>query len=254
MKIKHPLITPLVLVSNDEYWLPYVLESTRGYFERYVIYDVGSSDGTIGIIKWFIDSMQNKAEFFVRGIRGIPAPSTQGAFRNSMIAEARSEWTFILDGDEIYSPKSYENILNGVNSMNKTFKDYEPLYGIVPRIEVAGNLNSAYGTDKTVPHHRLYHRTAVFTGPHPGEVPLYEQNSENSRWIRNAVCYHFHNADRSTRDSEVPKRLDRKTRPTYRPGSLDSVNIFEVLPILKSPIEDFPVNPRLKELQGGYAK
>ena len=44
MKIKG--LTPMILAMNDCFWLPYSLESLRGRFNRYVIYDAGSEDGT----------------------------------------------------------------------------------------------------------------------------------------------------------------------------------------------------------------
>ena len=31
------LLTPVVLVCNEEYWLPYVLEASHCHFERYGI-------------------------------------------------------------------------------------------------------------------------------------------------------------------------------------------------------------------------
>jgi len=47
-------VVPTILVKNEAYWLPYVLECLRGKFDRYVIYDVGSTDGTKEIIDEFL--------------------------------------------------------------------------------------------------------------------------------------------------------------------------------------------------------
>lgn len=246
--MKHPLLTPVILVMNDEYFLPYCLEASRGFFQRYVIYDVGSDDRTTDIIEWFVNSMKGKAEFFVRRVPKV-VPSIQGTFRNSMIAEARSEWYFILDADEIYAPDSFQAIVEAAEGMNKSHHQYGQLYGVVPRIEIAGDLKSAYGVGKRVPHHRIYHRTAIWTGPHPGEAPLYEQTIQNERWIHDVTCYHFHNAERSREDAAVPKRLDRRARGTYRPGDAEPFDLFAALPLLKTPIEDFPRNPVLEAMQ-----
>ena len=46
-------ITPVILVRNDAYWLPYCLKAVQGIFSRYVIYDIGSEDGTKDIIHQF---------------------------------------------------------------------------------------------------------------------------------------------------------------------------------------------------------
>lgn len=233
------MIAALVLVSNDEMWLPYALEASRGFFSRYVIYDVGSTDKTPDIIDWFYESQKGDSTFYIRKLPMV-SPSVQGTFRNSMIAEALSEYYFLLDGDEIYTQESYNTIVN--SSLG------DKLYGVVRRIEVAENLISAYGTEKRIPHHRLYHRTAIWKGNHPGEVPFFNQTPDRELQI-DATCYHFHNCERSSKDAEVPRRIERRARPTYRPGQPETFNVLKQLPILQKPIEDFPLNPRLKELQ-----
>ena len=77
-----PGLVPVVLVMNDEFYLPYVLESTRGFFKKYVIYDVGSTDRTPEIIDWWVDTNPD-VEFVVRKLPFVD-PKVQGTFRNSM--------------------------------------------------------------------------------------------------------------------------------------------------------------------------
>ena len=245
---RDPEIVPLILVKNDEYWLPYCLKSVSGWFDRYVIYDVGSTDRTKDIINWFVDREKKQADFFVRFLPHVD-PMVQGAFRNSMIAEARSEFYLILDGDEIYSDSSLAGMHIAVNHMKRLYKEEEILYGVVPRVEVTGTLDTAYGTELTVPHHRIYHRTAIFEGPHPGEWPFYKQTENRQRWFDGVVCNHFHNTERSSIDAEVPKRIMRRGKRTYHPGTPRPYNIFQSLPILMNRIEDFPVNPILRTMQ-----
>lgn len=237
----------VVLVCNDEYWLPYALLASEGYFDRYVIYDVGSTDRTPDIIHWFAEKNKNKSEFFIRQFPTIPPPIVQGTFRNSQFAEARADWIFMLDADEIYSPQAYSEITTSAIYLEQGGRT---LYGIVPRIEVCGDLSSAYGLDLSVSHHRFYHRTAVFCGPHPGEWPLVEQKHHNQVWIEgNPACYHFHNTERSSRDADVPKRIERRHKKTYHPGQAGVLDLFSELPILRNKIEDFPVNPVLALMQ-----
>lgn len=244
-----PLLVPVIMNCNDEYWLPYCLEATRGFFNRYVIYDIGSTDASQLIIKDFVESFNGEADFYVRMFDRIIHPKIQGIFRNSMIAEARSEWYLILDSDEIYTPESFVAMWDQVEAMYSTWNQYQPLYGVVPRIEVAGDLDSAYGQNRKVPHHRLYHRTAIWNGSHPGEVPFYEQKTQRERWLNDVVCYHFHNTERSSRDKEVPKRLDRRGRGTYRPGEAEPFDLLGTLPILREQIGGYPLNPKLKKKQ-----
>lgn len=235
-------IAALVLVKNDEYWLPFALKAASRHFNKFVIYDVGSTDGTTDIIKNFITENPNK-DLFVKFFPHID-PSIQGVFRNSMIADARTEFYFILDADEIYSDESYDQI---VHSPEK-FVDLEKIYGVVRRIEIVDDLKRAYGTDKFVPHHRIYHRTANFNGPHPGEFPRIKQESTNELYFNDIICYHFHGCERSSKDNEVPKRLERRRKGTYTPGDLSFINVLGKLPILRSPIGNFPINKNLYSL------
>lgn len=248
--MKERFLVPVILTMNDSYWLPYTLEASRGFFDRYVIYDMFSKDNTKDIIQWFIDSCKGQSvEFFVRSLPEVP-PSIQGIARNSMIAEARSEYYLILDADEVYTPESFKNIIKYTEEiLDPKYQEDESLYGIVRRIEMNMDLTKAWGTEKFIPHHRVYHRTAVFTGPHPGEAPLYSQNRYNEAILPGVECYHFHGTERSPMDAETPKRLERRNRPTYQPGDLKEINILEKLPILKNPIESFEVNKYLKQLQ-----
>ena len=250
-------LTPTILVMNDAFYLPYVLESLRGRFNRYVIYDAGSEDGTENIIDWFTET--ENAEFFVRKLP-FAIPPIQGCYRNSMLVEAETEWTFMVDGDEIYSPESLDNLTDAITP-NSTHEDHdrimgcyvdEFLYGVVQRQELATNLLHKYSDLRT--HHRLYRRSAYFTGNHPGEAPRFKQKEKNELKIDNVTCYHFHNAVRSPLEGSVPKRMDRKSQGTYHPGELEPFNLLEELPILRKPIESFPVSEDLGKLQHVFDK
>lgn len=229
---------------NDQYWLPYALESLRGRFNRYVIYDAGSEDGTENIIDWFTET--EDAEFFVRKLP-FAVPPIQGCYRNSMLVEAETEWTFMVDADEVYAPHSLDNLRKRFDTLNGSF----PLtkYGVFKRTEMATSLCLRYSDERT--HHRLYRRNAYFTGTHPGEVPADKQKESNEFHFDNVMCWHFHNALRSPLEGSVPKRLDRKAQGTYHPGELVPFNLLDELPILRKPINGFQVSPDLERLQHG---
>ncbi len=229
----------VVLVMNDEYWLPYALEASRGFFDRYVIYDVGSTDNTPNIIDWFVETQKAASQFYVRKLPLVP-PAAQGCFRNSMIAEGLSDYYFILDGDEVYNPSSY-NLIN--NHLMLSIK----IYGVVSRREITSDLKSIYPRKN---HHRLYAKEAIWKGPHPGEAPVIEQKPSTEAYSPDIICYHFHNAERSSRSKDVPKREERLMKPTYRPqGELMPINLLEELPLLQKPINGFAVAPALAKLQ-----
>lgn len=238
------MIVPLILVMNDDYFLPYSLSSIGPFFDRFVIYNVGSTDNTWNVIDWFIESNKPRATFFVRDLPFVD-PHIQGVFRNSMIAEARSENYFLVDGDEIYNPQDIQNILKREPSELKP-------YGVVRRIEVGEDLKSKYNIVRS--HHRTYHRTAIWVGKHPGEEAYIAQTRDTEFWIEDTYCYHFHHAIRSSDSKfEVPKRKERRDKATYCPGALEPFDLLKELPILQKPINNFPVNPDLERLQRQWA-
>jgi glycosyltransferase involved in cell wall biosynthesis len=243
-------VVPLILVLNDEYWLPYCLESLAGFFKQMVIYDAGSTDRTSEIIRWFIDKEKHRTEFFVRFLPLLD-PSIQGIFRNSMIAESRADTYFLVDGDEIYNPED----LNKVKYLgNKLFQahewDHRKKFGLFRRTELTYDLRSKYTIERE--HHRLYHRTAIWRGTHPGERSFYKQNLKSEMDFKSEVnCWHFHNALRSSQEKKTPERLSRKSQKSYHPGDTKQFNLLEEVPILRNQIENFEPCPTLKELWNG---
>ena len=241
-------LTACVLVLNDEYYLPNALEATRGYINRYVIYDVGSTDGTKNIIQWFKESNKD-AEFFIRDFEEIPPRQVQGVFRNSMIAEAGTPWYLILDGDEVYDKESLGSLCTHWNSVRPNTESGK-YYGVFRRIEFSPDLTHYYSNIRT--HHRIYTREATFGGPHPGEWAVIKQNPRTEVDIPFVKCFHFHNTLRSSKESEALKRDERKLQKTYHPGDLLPFNLLDAVPLLRKPIADFPVAPALRKLQDEY--
>ena len=244
MRIKG--LTPMILAMNDVFWLPYALESLRGRFDRYVIYDAGSEDGTENVIDWYVET-EKDATFFVRKLP-FAVPQIQGCYRNSMLVEAEAEWTIMIDADEVYHPSSLDEIKNWFTHFEGGLDLADHLkYGVFKRVEMATDLRNRYTEERT--HHRLYRRNAYFTGSHPGEAPAHKQRPSNEFTIDDVTCWHFHNALRSPLEGSVPKRLDRKSQGTYHPGELVPFDLLKELPILRKPIEAFAVSPDLEKLQ-----
>lgn len=227
-----------VLVQNDEFWLPYALESVRGVFHRYIIYDVGSTDNTPNIIDWFVESYKGSAAGVI--VRTLPDcdPKIQGTFRNAMIAEGEFDWYWILDGDEVYKNNALWDLRYQTISQGR-------MYGVIRRKEFSPDLKNVYDTERS--HHRLYRREATWVGPHPGEAPRYNQNSSREFYMDNIICHHMHNTERSTQIAR--KRQERKDQKTYHPGELKPIDLLKELPLLRKPINNFPVAPALAALQ-----
>lgn len=242
-------LVPLILTKNDEYFLPYALNCIKGRFSRYVIYDVGSEDNTKDILNWFIDSEKKEADIFSRFLPHCE-PEAQGSFRNAMFAEARSDWVFILDGDEVYSDLAMDKLIESMTDMKRAYEESkgQKIYGVCRRREFSPDLLSAY--DRLRGHHRVYHRTAIFTGNHPGEDPLVTQDERTEHSLsRLVITNHFHNTQRSKFDTNVPSRIKRRGKPTYHPGELTEFNLRVELPVLENRINGFPQSSAVELLR-----
>ena len=243
-------IVPVILVRNDAYWLPFCLKAVKGLFSRFVIYDIGSEDGTREILEQFISSeAKDECDFFYRTLP-FCEPLIQGIFRNSMIAESQAEWNLILDADEVYPRDSLIKMIRFMDTMNDEYVDNDKVYGLVRRLEVSHDLTQIHGMNEKIPHHRIYHRFAIWKGTHPGEEAIVPQNSKTELWYPDDVYqYHFHQPDRSPHDNEVPRRVSRRFKSTYMRGEATKVDILKEIPLLQKPVGHFEVSPRLKELQ-----
>ena len=250
MQRKHNLV-PVILNMNDEFWLPYSLAALSGFFDKYVIYDVGSTDRSKEIIDWFHQKEKNNADFVIRYLPFVE-PSVQGTFRNSMIAEADSDYYFIVDSDEVYNPEDLRKILKFMQYDEDACPYEGKPYGLVRRVEIIEGLSQAYGLEDRLSHHRVYHNTAYWKGTHPGEEPVKSQKESTEFWIPDVVCYHFHNTSRSSKDADVPKRIQRRSQATYHRGELKTFDTLQQIPILRSGFEDFPRNPTLIEAQDDF--
>lgn len=239
----------LVLVKNECFWLPFVLKQVEGFFDRFVLYDIGSTDGTRDVIEWFRERNEGKADIFIRYLPHVP-PEVQGPYRNSMILEGNRPVYFLLDGDELYHPDMFPKIIQAATQL-KTTNDMiaSKRYGMVRRIEVSYDLTQRYVRERT--HHRLYTSDAWWTGNHPGEAPFFKQDQQSEIDFPDIKCWHMHNTLRSPKEEEALNRISRKMKKTYHPvdNGMIGLDIIKELPILAKPIENFPVSPALAQLQ-----
>jgi len=240
-------VTPVVLVKNDAYWLPYALESISGHFEKMVIYDVGSTDNTRDIIDWYV-AKEVYTHFTVRKLPHCP-PEVQLCFRNSMIAEAGTTTYFILDGDEVYNREDLEKIDKIGDILTEHHNETARIkYTTFRRVEVSPDLKQRYSDERT--HHRLYHRSAIWDGTHPGERAVYEQNAKSELdFTQDVRVLHLHNTLRSPLEADALSRIKRKTQLSYHPGTLVGFNVLEEFPLLQTKLP-FPACPALEALWG----
>ena len=237
------------LIRNDAFWSPYALESIRGHFPRVILYDTFSSDGSRDVLEHFANEYKKDGTEVVLEYFPDMDKRSQLLLRNSMFAEAQRPYVYMLDADEVLSKES----LLALENEFPRFVAADKIYGIVNRTEICSDLQSAYSPNVYTNHHRVYSvGRCIARGSHPGEFYEPAQKSSNEyKFSEDVTVYHMHNTVRSPlmTENSTPGRIERKSKATYTPGSIEPIDLFEKLPILKKPIENFIVNPVLAALQ-----
>lgn len=109
-----PRITVHCVVKNEEKWIWYAIESIRDIAHEILIYDTGSTDKTVEIIKTIKDK---KIKFEEKG----PVDSIGLVnLRREQLKKTRTEWFLILDGDEIWSNEAKKELIQKLQSAKTT--------------------------------------------------------------------------------------------------------------------------------------
>lgn len=94
-----------MLVKNEEYFVWFAINSILDHVDEIIIWDTGSTDKTVKIIK----TINNPKISFDE--KGEVNPQEFGRLRNDMVKLTNADWIFILDGDEIWSEAGIEEIV-----------------------------------------------------------------------------------------------------------------------------------------------
>ncbi len=121
-----------IIVKNEDRYIWFAVKSVIDYLDKILIWDTGSTDNTIEIIKYLEKGNPGKIEF--RKIGEVDADGLT-KFRQRMLDETKSDWLLVVDGDEIWWERSIQEVLEIIN------KHGEKLDAIVtPVINVIGDI------------------------------------------------------------------------------------------------------------------
>jgi glycosyltransferase involved in cell wall biosynthesis len=230
--------TAHIIVKNEERFINYAIESALLIADQVIVFDTGSTDSTIEIVQSLVRKYPNKIFFFEKGNQ-----STTGLveLRNEMIKLTKTDWFFLVDGDEVVSIKNLSAFLNFFSSLSEK----------VSRVEV--NRRDFIGDANLVARNSLvgrFYKTnkIVFFGEYPFEYPVLKDFSKETiesfsvSISEDLVLYnHFTYFARSQKDNDV--KFGRHWRKLPFPillyfGSKPVPNIDEnlVVALLKFPI------------------
>lgn len=117
-----------MIVRNEDRFVWYAISSVLPFIDKLLIFDTGSTDRTVAIIKQFNDKkiiFREKGEVETKGMTQL---------REEQIKATNTDWLWIIDGDEIYPQKTARKIIQIV-TQDKS------LYGIiVHRYDLLGDV------------------------------------------------------------------------------------------------------------------
>lgn len=133
------------LVKNEGRWLWFSVTSVINHLDKLLIWDTGSTDDTVRIITELKKRYPEKIIFKKRIITKL---QDFALARSEMLAETKSDWFMVLDGDEIWWEDSIKSVLSRIQGDNTIESVVTPTINLVGDIyhfqeQAAGNYNLA---------------------------------------------------------------------------------------------------------------
>jgi glycosyltransferase involved in cell wall biosynthesis len=251
------------LVKNEERWIWFSLQSILNFADKILVWDTGSTDKTVKIIK----SIKSKKIKFKR-IGNVSKPK-YGKVRQRMLKQTKSDWVFILDGDEIWPNQSLIKLKKEINAAQKNIQSF-----CVRPLNFVGDINYIHPEtflDQT-PHApkglKGFFSTRVFkrnikglhiAGPY-GKEGFYNhknitlrEDKAHVKYLKDVYYWHMSYLPRSNSRKKDKQVMMRKKKRKYELGLKRPswINIPEVF-YLNRP--DFVKNPFYKMSSLEYIK
>lgn len=141
-----------MVVKNEDKYIWFAIMSVIKHLDRLLIYDTGSLDNTVKIIKLLKDNFQNKITFKEVG----EVDSTgMTKLRQKMLEETKSDWFILVDGDEVWWEESILEVLDIIQIKG------DSIYCIVnPVINLIGDIY--HFQDDSLGKYKILNKTGHF--------------------------------------------------------------------------------------------
>lgn len=107
-------ITGHCIVKNEDRWIWFALQSVLPFCEEIIVYDTGSTDQTVEIIK-SINSPKIKFEE-----KGPVTPQQLVELRRDQLKRTKTDWFLIIDGDEIWPENNLKKMIEVADKLPKS--------------------------------------------------------------------------------------------------------------------------------------
>lgn len=99
------------IVNNEENFIWFAIMSVVDYVDKVIVYDTGSTDKTVEIIRRLKEIKGDKVEF--REVGSVDKFEFSKK-RQQMLDESNCDWILILDGDEVWWEKSIKKLVTTI--------------------------------------------------------------------------------------------------------------------------------------------
>ncbi len=202
------------LLANDERFVWYAINSVLPFVDRIMIWDTGSTDRTVAIIK----SIRSKKIEFVE--KGRVDAEMHTKMRDQMLQETNKtkyDWLLILDGDEIWPETMFQKMLTEAEKK-------KPIAVVVKTVNFVGDIY--HRTPESAGRYRFGDKIGHYNlrlinlrspklhvaGPHgqqtyfTGQTPLQDLPEDELLSLENVYYFHATHLPRSRNDHATLKR------------------------------------------------
>ena len=120
------------LVKNEQRYLWYAVAAIVGYVDKVLLWDTGSTDDTVGIIKELVKVYPEKIDFsevWVKDAQDFPK------VRQEMLSRTKADWILMVDGDEVWWEDSIKKVTETIESKKNSIESI-----VVPMIYPIGDI------------------------------------------------------------------------------------------------------------------
>ena|SRR3989344_6643984 len=127
-------ITAHTLVKNEARYVWYAVMSVIDHIDKVLLWDTGSTDGTLEIIKEILKTPQAKGKVNFKKVDNVTS-ETFPKVRQEMLNETKTDWILMVDGDEVWWKDSIRNVCEVIKSDGSSLESL-----VVPTINLVGDI------------------------------------------------------------------------------------------------------------------
>ncbi len=214
------LIWAHTIVKNEDLYLWYAVSSVIEHVDKVLLWDTGSSDNTLSVIKELQNRYPSKISFKEVGEVN---PDQFTVVRQRMLDESKCDWVLMVDGDEVWWEEKIKKLRDIIDLKGDVLDSIvSKYYNVVGDIyhfqdETAGkyNIDGKTGTYNIRAFNR-HIKGIKFIKPHGQQgivdhkdILIQNQDKDKRDWLYGYSYLHFTNMRRSEKrlnDLKVPKR------------------------------------------------